>query len=426
MSKFITAEQAVQKIKNGDRVTIGLGCGEAGALTREFGKRIPELKDVETVQMLPLGDAPYCAPEAYGHVRHNSVFVSGKDRKAIAEGRADFTPRYFSRIPSLFTGGILPVDVALVQVSRPDKHGYVSFGISVDYTLAMAKNAKVKIAQINNNMPRTHGDCFMHIDEFDWLVEEDTPILELNATPPTAAEKKIGEYCAGVIEDGATLQLGIGSLPDAVLHNLASKKNLGIHTEMFSDGVMKLVRDGIIDNSKKTLHPGKMVATFLMGSREFYDFVDDNPSIQMAPVDYTNNPYVIAQNDNLISINSCVQIDLMGQVSSESIGLTQISAVGGQVDFVRGANMSKGGISIIAMPSTAKADTISKIVPLLDAGATVTTSRTDVALIVTEYGIADLRGKSLRQRGRDLIEIAHPKFRDALREEWERRFHMSW
>lgn len=426
MGKYVTAEEAVKCIKDGDRVSIGLGCGEACALTREFAKRIPELKDVETVQMLPVGEGAFCFPEAEGHVRHNSLYVGGRDKKAVSEGRADYTPRYFSKMPSLFEENILPLDVAFVQVSSVDKHGYVSLGISVDYTMATAKNAKIAIAQINKNFPRVHGACFMHVSEFDYLVEEDTPVLELPQSAPTEEEEAIGKLCAGLIKDGDTLQLGIGSLPDAVLNELGDKKDLGIHTEMFSDGVMKLVKKGVINNSRKSLHPGKMVATFLMGSREFYDFVDDNPSVYMAPVDYTNDPYVIAQNDNLISINSCVQVDLTGQVASESIGLTQISSVGGQVDFVRGANMSKGGISIIAMPSTTKKHTVSKIVPFLDQGAAVTTNRNDAALIITEYGIADIRGKTLRDRSRALIGIAHPNFRPQLQEEWERRYHMAW
>lgn len=426
MSSYVTAEEAVRCIKDGDRVVIGLGCGEATALTREFGKRIPELKNVETAQMLPLGETLYCAPEAAGHVRHNSLFVSGRDRKAVSEGRADYTPRFFSKMPSLFTDGSLPADVAFVHVSRVDKHGYVSLGISVDYIMTAAKHAKIKIAQINNNLPRTHGDCFMHISEFDYLVEEDTPIQELPQATPTEEEQAIGKYCANLIPDGATLQLGIGSLPDAVLDCLHDKKDLGIHSEMFSDGVMKLVKEGVITNSRKTLHPGKMLATFLMGSRELYDFIDDNPSVHMAPVDYTNDPEVIAQNDNLISINSCVQVDFTGQVASESIGTTQISAVGGQLDFVRGANMSKGGVSIIAMPSTTRNHTVSKIVPCLDQGAVVTTGRNDAAVIITEYGIADMRGKSIRERSRALIEIAHPNFREELQKEWENRYHMAW
>ena len=414
-NKYITAREAVKKIKDGDRVAIGHACGEPQALTREFAKYVRQLKNVETVHMIGMGESAYCLKEAEGHVRHNSIFVGNKnERQAVKEGRADYTPRYFSRIPSLFTNGSLPPDVALVQVSKPDKHGYVSFGISVDYSKTAAQAAKLKIAQINSYMPRCHGECFMHLDEFDYLVEEDTPLLELSRSKLTDVEREIGRHCAGLIEDGATLQLGIGALPDAVLLSLKDKKDLGIHSEMFSDGVVELVEAGVITNAKKTLHPGKLVATFLMGSQKLYDFVDDNPAVYMASADYTNDPYVIAKNDNLVSINSCIQVDLMGQVSAESIGTMQISGVGGQVDFIRGANLSKGGISIIAMTSTARNGTVSKIVPYLEQGAVVTTGRNDVAYIVTEFGAADLRGASLRERAKRLIDIAHPDFREEL------------
>lgn len=424
--KYVTADEAVRKIKNGDRVAVGHACGEPQALTKALAGYMEELRDVETVHMVGMGESAYCRPEAKGHIRHNSVFVGANERKAIADGYADFTPRYFSKIPSLFTDGSLPLDVALVQVSAPDAHGYVSFGVSVDYSLTAAKHAKLKIAQVNRHMPRCHGDCFMHLSEFDYLVEEDIRLIELRRGELSEEEKAIGHHCAGLIPDGATLQLGIGSLPDAVLLSLKDKKHLGIHSEMFSDGVVELFEAGVIDNSRKTLHPGKMVATFLMGSKKLYDFIDDNPTVYMATADYTNDPYVIAKNDKLISINSCVQVDLFGQVCAESIGLRQISSVGGQVDFIRGANLSRGGLSIIAMTATAANGRISKIVPFLDEGAAVTTGRNDVGCIVTEYGIADLRGKSLRKRAELLINIAHPNFRPALIEEWESRFHMQW
>jgi len=425
-AKKVTALQAVTEIKDGDRVVIGHACGEPVALTRALGERMTQLRDVETVHMVGMGESLYCAPEASGHIRHNSVFVGAGERQAIAEGRADYLPRYFSHIPALFTDGSLTPDVALVQVSTPDKHGYVSFGVSVDYTLAAAQNAKTVIAQVNRHMPRCHGDCFMHLSEFDFIVEEDIPLLELQPGELGEIEKVIGGHCAELVPDEATLQLGIGALPDAVLLNLKGKKDLGIHTEMFSDGVVELVETGTITNRKKTLNPGKMVATFLMGSKRLYDFVDDNPTVMMASAEYTNNPFVIAQNDKLVSINSCVQVDLMGQVCSESIGLRQISGAGGQVDFVRGATMSKGGVSIIAMPSTAKGGAVSKIVPFTDQGMAVTTSRCDVMYIVTEFGAVNLQGKNMRQRARALIEIAHPNFHDSLTEEWERRFHQKW
>lgn len=425
--KFVSAEDAIKQIQDGDIVAIGHACGEPRALTREFSAYVHNLKNVETVHMIGMGESAYCLEEAKDYVRHNSIFVGNKnERQAIKDGRADYTPRYFSKIPSLFTDGSIPLDVALVQVSSPDAHGYVSFGVSVDYSLTATKVAKLKIAQINKHMPRCHGECFMHISEFDYLVEEDIPMIELSRSELTDVEKEIGKNCASLINDGDTLQLGIGALPDAVLLSLKDKKDLGIHSEMFSDGVVELIEAGVITNKRKTLHPGKLVATFLMGSQKLYDFIDDNPSVYMASADYTNNPYVIAKNDNLISINSCIAVDFMGQVSAESIGTMQISGVGGQVDFVRGANLSKGGKSIIAMTSTAKGGAVSKIVPMLEQGAAVTTGRNDVAYIVTEYGIADLRGKSLRERARLLINIAHPKFRDELIQEWELRFNMEF
>ncbi len=426
-NKHLPAEEAIRKIKSGDRVVVGHACAEPLALTNALRDYIPQLTDVETVHMVGMGESAYCKTGACGHTRHNSLFVGGKEeRNAVAEGRADYTPIYFSKIPSLFYEAHLPVDVALIQTSMPDRHGYVSLGISVDYTYAAAKQAKTVIAQVNPNMPRCHGECFLHVSEIDWIVEAATPILELRRSELSEEEKTIGKNCASLIKDGATLQLGIGALPDAVLLSLKKKKDLGIHSEMFSDGVMELINAGVITNRRKTLHKGRIVASFIMGSRGLYDFIDDNPMVYMAPVDYVNDPYVIAQNDNLVSINSCVQVDLQGQVCSESIGLTQISAVGGQVDFVRGARMSKGGISIIAIPSTARGGKTSKIVPTLDEGAAVTTNRNDVEYIVTEYGIANLRNKSLRERARLLINIAHPDFRPQLVEEWERRFHMKW
>jgi 4-hydroxybutyrate CoA-transferase len=312
--------------------------------------------------------------------------------------------------------------VLLAQLSPPDEHGYCSFGISNDYTKPAAECADIVIAQINRNMPRTFGDCFIHVSELDYIVEADMQVIELAPPEITNVEKAIGENCASLIHDGDTLQLGIGAIPDAVLLFLKEKNDLGIHSEMISDGVVTLAEAGVINNKKKVLHNGKFVISFMMGTRKLYDFVDNNPAICMMPIDYVNDPVVIAQNVNIVSINSCVQVDLMGQVCSESIGLRQISAVGGQVDFVRGANMAKNGRTIIAMPSTAAGGKVSKIVAFLDQGATVTTSRCDVNYVVTEYGIAQLKGQTLRERARRLIEIAHPDFRDSLKAEFEKRF----
>ena len=424
--RLVTAAEAVTHIKSGDRVVIGHACGEPSALVEAMVANKDAYRDVETVHMVGMGGSPQCLPEMEGHFRHNSIFVGGPERKAVAEGRADFTPIYFSNIPGLFWDDYLPIDVTLIQVSKPDKFGYCSLGISIDYAMAAVKKGKIVIAQVNENMPRTHGDCFVHVTDMDYFVEDNRPLIELQPGKITKVEEAIGHNCAELIEDGSTLQLGIGSLPDAVLMFLKDKKDLGIHSEMISDGVVDLMEAGVINNKKKTLHPGKVVVTFLMGTKKLYDYVDDNPAFYCAPANYTNDPYVIAKNCKMISINSCVQVDLMGQVCSESVGLRQISAVGGQVDYIRGANMCPDGKAIIAIPSTAGGGKISKIVPFLDHGAAVTTNRCDVHYIVTEYGVANLRNVTLRERARRLINIAHPDFRPELIEEYERRFKMKF
>lgn len=422
----ITAEEAISKIRSGNSVVVGHAVGEPSALLDALVKYGELLRDVKIYHMVCMGKGEYCKPEMKERFRHISLFSGGLAREAIADGRADFIPCYFSEIPKLIMEGTIPVDVALLQVSPPDQFGYVSLGVSVDYGKAAAKKAKLLIVQVNERMPRTLGDSFLHVSEIDHFVESNREIIELAPPEISEVEEAIGQNCASLIEDGSTLQLGIGSLPDAVLKSLKDKKDLGIHSEMFSDGVVDLINEGIINNQKKTLFPGKAVVTFLMGTRKLYDFADNNPMIYMAPVDYVNNPYVIAQNAKMVSINSCVQVDLMGQVASESVGLKQISGVGGQVDFVRGANLSQGGKSIIAIQSIAGGGKISKIVPFLDTGAAITTSRCDVRFIVTEFGIADLRGKTLRDRGRLLIEIAHPSFRPQLKDEWEKRFKVKY
>jgi 4-hydroxybutyrate CoA-transferase len=424
-ARCIDAAKAATLIHSGNRVVVGHAVGEPSYLLDVIVECADAYQDVEIVHMLCMGKGRYCQPGMEDHFRHNSLFIGGASRDANFEGRADFTPCYFSEIPGLFTKGVLPVDVALIQVSPPDNNGYCSLGVSVDYTMAAAKSARLVIAQVNRHMPRTHGNAFLHTSEIGYFVEHDRPIIELPPAAISEVERAIGAHCAALIEDGSTLQLGIGSLPDAVLSCMKDKKDIGIHSEMISDGVVDLVDAGVINCLKKTWHNGKIVASFLMGTKKLYDFVDDNPMMHMAPVDYVNDPYVIRRNAKMVSINSCVQVDLMGQVCSESIGLKQISAVGGQVDFVRGANMSLGGKSVIAMPSTAGGGKISKIVPILDAGATVTTNRNDVSYIVTEYGVAGLKGKTLRERAELLIRIAHPNFRPMLQEEYERRFRRS-
>ena len=414
--KIMSANEAVKKIKSGDRVVLGHACGEPSLLVDAMVNRASELKNVEIVHMVAMGKAKYAQPEMINSFRHNALFVGASTRKAISEGRGDYTPCFFSEIPRLFTEKLLPVDVLLFQVSLPDDEGYCSYGISADYTKPAAESCQIAIAQINKNMPKTYG-AKIHLDSIDVMVVEDTPIIELNPPKIGDIEKAIGENVARLIVDGATLQLGIGAIPDAVLTFLTGKKDLGIHSEMFSDGVVHLAESGVITNKRKNIHTDKFIATFLMGTRKLYDFVDKNPAVEMHTVDYTNDPCIIGQHDNLVSINSALQVDLVGQVNADMIGYTQFSAVGGQVDFVRGASRSKGGKSIIALPSTAANGTISRIGCNLDIGACVTTTRNDVHYVVTEYGIAELRGKTIRERAKSLISICHPDFREKVQKE---------
>ena len=421
--KICTEKEAISHIHSGDRVVVAHACAEPVILTDAMTEAAEKYdwKEIEVVHMVAMGKAGYCAPEMSAHFRHNALFVGGSTRKAVEEGRADFTPVFFSEVPDLLRND-MHVNAVLMQVSAPDEHGYCSLGVSCDYTKAAAECADIRIAQVNANMPRVLGDNFIHISKLDYIVPEDTDLIELQPPKIGEVQKKIGENIASLVKDGDCLQLGIGAIPDAVLMFLKDKKDLGIHSEMFSDGVVDLIQAGVITNKCKQIDQGQCVATFLMGTRKLYDFVDNNPMVQMKPVDIVNDPRVICQNDNVVSINSCVEVDLMGQVCSESVGLKQISGVGGQVDFVRGANMSKGGRTIMAMPATAAKGTISKIVPLLAEGAAVTTSRCDVDYVVTEYGIAKLHGCTLKERARQLIHIAAPEFRESLKQEYENRF----
>ena len=418
---LFTPAQAVQQIKSGQRVVVAHACGEPSIILDALVANAAQYENVEIIHMVAMGKAAYCQPQYDKNFHHNAFFLGGSTRAAAAEGRVDFTPVYFSEIPSLLREDLRP-NVTLLQCSPPDAHGYVSLGVSVDYTKPAAEASDLVIAQVNQNMPRTLGDSFLHVTQIGCLVEADTPVIELAPPKIGNVERAIGENVASLVRDGDTLQLGIGAIPDAVLLFLKEKNDLGIHTEMFSDGVVELVEAGVITNKAKTLHRGQSVATFLMGTRRLYDYVNNNPAVAMYPVDYVNDPYVIGQNDNLVSINSCVQVDIMGQVVSTSAGLRQISGVGGQVDFVRGANLSKGGRAIMAMPSTTRKGKISKIVPFLDQGSAVTTTRNEVNYVITEYGIAKLKGKSLRQRAEALIRIAHPDFRDELTAEFRRRY----
>lgn len=423
-SKCKTMEEAVKIIKSGDKVVIGHAAGEPVKLVEalaDYGVNA-DLKGVEIYQQVDLGNSLHARPGMERHFREKSMFLGANTRDCVNSGRGDFIPCYFYQTPDFYREIEHP-DVVLVTLSLPDEHGYCSFGVSCDYTkpAAEAEGAKV-VAVVNPNMPRTLGDSFIHVSDLAVIVEDDTPIPELGLPKIGDVEMAIGEQIASLVKDGDCLQLGIGAIPDAVLKFLGGKKNLGIHSEMISDGVIDLYEKGVINCSVKNLHRDKMVVSFLMGTRRLYDFVDDNPAMYMAPVDYVNHPIVIGQNDNMVSINSSVEVNLMGEACSEAIGLKQFSGIGGQVDFIRGASFSKGGRSILAFPSTAKKGTVSKIVPYLSQGGTVTTPRNDVDYIVTEHGIARMKGKSLRERARSLIRIAAPQFKDELAKEFENRF----
>ncbi len=420
--KIVSAEEAIRAIKDGDLVVFSHAATVPQETTKALIANKDNYKNVSIYHMLCLGEGKYTYPDMDGHFRHITNFVGANTRKAIDEKRADFMPCFFFEVPYLFRNGNLKVDVAVVQVTPPDENGNCSFGLSCDYTKPSTQHANIVIAEMNDKLPRIGGDNYINIADIDYIIECSNELPTIAPANVGEVEEAIGKNCASLIDDGATLQLGIGAIPDAVLMFLTDKKDLGIHTEMFTDGVMNLVDKGIINGSKKTLHKGKLVATFLMGSKKLYDFVDNNPSVELYPVDYVNNPHTIMKIDNMVCINSCIEVDLTGQVASESIGQRQFSGVGGQVDYVRGSMFSQGGKSIMAMPSTAAKGTISRIVPFLAHGAAVTTSRNDVDYIVTEYGIAYLKGKTLRQRAKSLIQIAHPNFRDELMNEFKKRF----
>jgi 4-hydroxybutyrate CoA-transferase len=422
-SKLTTAEEAVKNIKSGDRVVVGHASGSPEVVLKAMVENRDAYENVEIVHMVAMGPSEYCLPDNSTHFVHNSLFAGGTSRKAIHDGRAEFTPSHFNQIPRLFTEKILPVDVTLCMVSTPDEHGYCSFGISVDYTKPAAESSKIVIAEVTPHMPRTLGNSFIHVSKIDYIVECDSKPIELQ--PPRIGEidEKIGGYCAELIRDGDCLQLGIGAVPDSILGFLKDKKDLGIHTEMFSDGVVDLVNEGVINCTRKNFHPNKMVATFFMGTEKLYRFVHNNPMVEMFTVDYTNNPAIIARNNNVVSVNSALQIDLTGQACSESIGSRQFSGTGGQADFIRGAALSRGGRSILAFHSTAAKGTLSRIVSCLDEGAVVTTTRTDIHFVVTEYGIADLRGKSVPARAKELINIAHPDFRKDLKKKFSQTYN---
>ena len=420
--RVCSAAEAVKNVRSGDRVVFSHACGEPRILPRALMDRVHELRDVEIVHMVPMGDALYCHHEYAASFRHIALFSGGPTREAIWENRADYIPYVFSEIPHLFET-LLPVDVAMVTVSPPDANGFCSLGVSVDYTKKAVETATIVIAEVNESMPRTHGDSFVHASDIDYFVEVDLPIAELKSVELTEVEINIGKNVAQLIDDGCCLQLGIGGIPDAVLRNLTGFKDLGIHSEMISDGVQHLVEKGVITGRRKTIHKGKVVVNFLMGSRSFYEWVNDNPMIEMRTVDYTNNPYVIAQNKRMIAINSALEVDLLGQVCADTMGPKQFSGVGGQLDFVRGARMSEGGKAVIALPSSAKGH-VSRVVSTLKPGAAVTTSRNDVDYVVTDHGVAALKGKTVRERMKALINIAHPDFREDLTRKAFETYHI--
>ncbi len=421
MSRVVSAQEALAVVKSGDRVFIHSVAAAPARLVAALTARASELRVVEIVSLHTEGDAPYAAPEMAKSFRVNALFVGPNVRAAVEDGRADYLPVFLSEVPALFRSGILPLDVALVHVSPPDKHGFCSLGVSVDVSRAAVQTARTVIAQVNPRMPRTHGDGIIHVDAIDYLVEVDEPVHELAAHQISDAERAIGRHCAELVDDGATVQIGIGAIPQATLSALSDHHRLGIHTEMISDGVLDLVEKGVVTGEMKRIHPGKIVAGFALGTRRLYDFLDDNPSVAMLDVAYVNDTEVIRRNPKVTAINSAIEVDLTGQVCADSVGDRQISGVGGQMDFIRGAALSEGGKPIITLPSVTSAGE-SRIVSHLRPGAGVVTTRAHVHFVVTEFGIADLFGKNLRQRASALIAIAHPSHRDALAAEARRRF----
>ena len=412
--KVVTLEEAVSVVKSGDRIYISGNAATPTLLAGGLAKRKDELLNVEVNHILVLGEDPLSSPGMEEHFRHNSLFVGSADRQAIQEGRSDYVPVHLSEIPGLFVDQIIPIDVAFVHLSQPDEHGFMSFGVECAASKAAAENAKLVVAQVNDRMPRTLGDVFIHVSRVHKVVECSEPLKTLKEGDSSELERRIASHITDLVEDGSTLQLGIGGIPDAVLALLEGKKDLGIHTEMVSDGVVKAIDRGIITNQKKTLHPGKVIATFVLGSDGLYDYVHNNPLFEMHPCNYTNNPFIISQNVKMVAINSAIEVDITGQVCSDSIGSRIYSGFGGQVDFIRGAGYSKGGKPIIALPATTKNGEISRIVPQLKQGAGVVTTRADVHYVVTEFGVASLHGRNLRQRAEALISIAHPKFHGEL------------
>ena len=416
--KFAPEEKIFSHIHRGDRIFISTACGEPQYLVRaliQFVESNPKaFFDAEILHVWTLGVAPYTEEKFKDNFRHNSFFVGNNSREAVNKGLADYTPVFLSRVPDLFYRGMVPINVALIQTSSPDIHGYMSLGISVDITKAAVEKASLVIAQVNQYMPRAHGDGFIHIEDIDFIICHDEPLLEYEAIAPDETARQIGKYVSRIVQDGDTIQVGYGSLPNAILSNFGEKKHLGVHTELLTDGLVDLIKKGVIDNSRKTLNRGKTVATFCMGHGKTYEFLEDNPSIEFRTIDYTNNPLTISRQKNMTAINSALEIDLTGQVTAESLGKTFYSGIGGQADFMRGAVLAPGGKSILAIQATAEWGQVSRIVPFLREGAGVTLIRGDIHYVVTEYGIAYLLGKNIRERAMALISIAHPDFRPWL------------
>ncbi len=413
MYKVVSAEEAVKVIKSNDRVYVQAAAAAPQLLTKAMSDRYEELRNVEVCHLHVEGEAPYANPDLKDSFHVNSFFIGGNVRHTLAAGNGSYTPVFLSELPLLFKRHILSLDVALIHVSVPDKHGYCSLGVSVEATLAAIENAKIVIAQVNAQMPRTHGDGIIHHTEIDLFVACDEPIPEHASGVPTDVESKIGDYVASLIEDKSTLQMGIGSIPNAVLSRLKNHKNLGLHTEMFSDGVIDLILKDVVNGNFKGINPGRALATFLIGSKRLYDYVDDNPFVEMRASDYVNDVSIIKQNPRMVAINSAIEVDLTGQVCADSIGAKMYSGVGGQMDYIRGASLSEGGKAIIALPSVTKKG-ISRIVPSLKPGAGVVTTRAHVHHVVTEYGIANLYGKTIKDRVKALVNIAHPDHRESI------------
>ena len=415
-AKRMSAADAVRHVKDGDMIVVPTGVGEPPALLTALSDQRRDFRGVQVAQILPLRKYGYFDPETVEHVRHTAYFFGGASRAGGQEGWIDYIPAYFSELPQLIERKLIPADVVFSMASPMDEHGYFSLSLGADYTMAAVENARAVVLEVNPNVPFANGDCHIHISQVTALVESDEPVLEVGLPKIGPVQEAIGKYVAELIPNGATLQIGYGGIPDAVVMQLTDKHDLGIHTEMVGDGIMTLVEAGVVTNRKKNYHHGKMLATFALGSKKLYQFMHRNPALEMHPVNFTNDPFLAGQNDNLHAINATMQIDLLGQCGSESLGFKPYSGTGGQADFVRAANRSNGGKAFIVLPSTAKDDTITRIVPTLSAGTHVTTSKNDINYVVTEHGVAQLRGKSAKQRAEALIGIAHPDFRGELRE----------